>query len=201
MSSGSFPSDPSGLVTGAALAVDAAPRPGADVGPARQGSLFGVDPVEPDGQGALPDDLEAAPRGRGRPAGSRNRSTEEWSRFILTRYRSPLLGLAELAQASPLALQAELGGAPSKDKPDGCSLLEAVRIIMAAQTALAPYLHQKQPLAVDGGGVGLMQVIIQTGDGTDAGQTFDIRPIEETVEYQQLSAEGADLSESEGRNE
>jgi hypothetical protein len=197
--SGSFLSDPSGLVTAAALAVDARDRGDGGAAPV-QGQLFGVSPVEPDGQGALPD-LDAAPRGRGRPAGSRNRSTEEWSRFILTRYRSPLLGLAELAQATPLVLQAELGGAPDPVKGGGCTLVEAVRIIMAAQQALAPYLHQKQPTAIDGGGVGLMQVIIQTGDGADAGQAFDIRPIEETEEFQSLSADGFDLSEPEGRNE
>jgi len=195
-----FPPDPSGLVTGAALAIDASDW-GDDAGASQpQGSLFGADPAEPDGAGALPE-MEAAPRGRGRPAGSRNRSTEEWSRFILTRYRSPLLGLAELAQATPKDLQTDLGGAPVKDAPGGCTLVEAVRLIMAAQQALAPYLHQKQPLAIDAGGVGMMQVIIQTGNASDAGQTFDIQPIEETEEFQQLTAEGVDLSESDGRNE
>lgn len=193
-----FPPDPSGLVTGAALAVDAAPRPAG--GGQDQPSLFGADPVEPDGLGPV-DEVAAAPRGRGRPAGSRNRSTEEWSRFILTRYRSPLLGLAELAQATPVDLQRDLGGAPTKDKADGCTLVEAVKIIMAAQQALAPYLHQKQPLAIDAGGVGLMQVIINTGAGGNATRTFDIQPIEESVEYQELTEQGHDLSESDGRKE
>jgi hypothetical protein len=194
-----FPSDPSGLAP--ALSQGAALAAGDGQGDAAvQGSLFGVDPVEPDGIGEL--DIEAAPRGRGWPAGSRNRSTEDWSRFLLSRYRSPLVGLAELAQMTPKALQTELGGAPVKDGiGDSCTLTEAVRLIMAAQQALAPYLHQKQPLAIDGGGVGMLQVIIHTGDGSETGQAIDIQPIEETVEYQALTKSGVDLSEPSGRNE
>lgn len=164
-----------------------------------QGSLFGAEVAEPEGVGEL--ELEAAPRGRGRPPGSRNRSTEEWSRFLLTRYRSPLIGMAEIAQASPLELQRELGGAPVKGEPGGCSLVDALRLIMQAQQALAPYLHQKQPTAIDGGGVAMMQVIINAGDGSEAAETFDIRPIQETEEYQSLSDFDRETLENEGRNE
>ncbi|WP_417244352.1 hypothetical protein [Celeribacter sp.] len=192
------PRDPAGLVTGAELAARSAPGWADDPAPV-QGSLFGAEVAEPEGVGELA--LEAAPRGRGRPPGSRNRSTEEWSRFLLSRYRSPLLGLAEIAQASPLDLQRELGGAPAKDKPEGCSLVEALRLIMQAQQALAPYLHQKQPTAIDGGGVAMMQVIINAGSGSETGETFEILPVTETVEYQSLSAEEREGLENEGWNE
>lgn len=155
-----------------------------------QGSLFGATPLDPDGVGELP----AEKRGPGRPAGSKNKSTEEWSRFILTRYRSPLIGLAEIAQATPLALQDELGGAPSETNKGGVSLAECVKIIMAAQQALAPYLHQKQPTAIDTGGASLMTVIIDKGDGQGSDQ-IEIRPIQETEEYQALTIEGEAVSE------
>lgn len=176
------PSDPSGLATGFALAQGARPEGSGAPAPS-QGALFGAAPADADGVGALDWDAAPAPRGRGRPPGSRNRSTEDWSRYLLTRYRSPLIGLAEIAQASPAAMVAELGGA------EACSLLDALKVIMQAQQALAPYLHQKQPTAIDGGGVGLMTVIIQSGAGAEAAQAFDIRPIEESEEYQSLSHE------------
>ncbi|WP_131618208.1 hypothetical protein [Roseivivax marinus] len=164
-----------------------------------QGSLFGGEVPEPDGVGDLEE--PAKPRGRGRPPGSRNRSTDDWSKFLLTRYRSPLVGLAEIAQASPLELQRELGGSPSKENPDGCTLVEALRIIMQAQAALAPYVHQKMPTAIDGGGVAMMQVIVNAGTGSEAAETLEIRPVQETEEYQQLSESDRATLENEGRNE
>ena len=203
-----LPRDPAGLVTGAQAAVDAAGRPapvevaGWAAGPrpaeARQGSLFGAEVPEPDGVGALAPEVK--PRGRGRPPGARNRSTEEWSRYLLTRYRSPLVGLAEIAQAGPAELAAELSTGSGEDA-EVCTLVEALRLIMSAQQALAPYLHQKQPTAIDGGGVAMMQVVIHAGDGSEGGQAIDIRPVEESEEYQSLSPSDRARLESEGRNE
>ena len=172
-----------------------------------QGSLFGAVPPDPDGVGEL---AEAAPgerRGRGRPAGSRNRSTQEWSRFILSRYRSPLIGLAEIASATPAELQAALGGPPRPpaaggdgaegDGGGGVSLQACLSLIMQAQTSLAPYLHQKQPLAIDAGGVGMMTIIIQKGDGAtmEGARIMPVDDAEEIEENQGLEISGGGMSE------
>lgn len=50
----------------------------------------------------------SGPKG-GRPKGARNRTTEEWRAFILSRYRSPAVFLAELYSRTPAELSAELG--------------------------------------------------------------------------------------------
>lgn len=158
-------------------------------------------PPDPDGVGEL---AEAAPgerRGRGRPVGSRNRSTTEWSRFILSRYRSPLIGLAEIASATPAELQAALGGPPvaagEGEAGGGISLQACLSLIMQAQASLAPYLHQKQPLAIDAGGVGMMTIIIQKGDGTqiEGARILPIDDAEEIEQNQGLEISGAGMSE------
>lgn len=196
MTASRLPSDPSGLAAGAELARSLAPAEAEPV----QGSLFGAEPAEPDGVG----ELVAAPRGRGRPPGSRNRSTEEWARFLLTRYRSPLIGLAELAQMTPADLQAELGGEPNADGTGGPSLLDCLKQITAAQAALAPYLHQKQPTAVDAGGAGMFVLAIGdlgAGAAIEGARIAPIADAEEIEENQAVSVFADALSESEGRNE
>lgn len=83
-------------------------------------------------------DEQAQRRGPGRPAGSRNRSTNDWVDFIAARYRSPLLFLAETFTRPAAQLAAELG----------CDRLEAFKLQVTAAKELAPYMHQKQPVAV-----------------------------------------------------
>ncbi len=185
--------DPAGFAAGASAALE-----GGSIEPAApaQGSLFGAEPIDADGVG----ELAAEKRGPGRPAGSRNKSTEEWSRFILTRYRSPLLGLAEIAQMTPAQLQTELGGEPSEQNKGGANLAECLRIIMSAQQALAPYLHQKQATAIDTGGASLMTIVIEAGDGDAAGSGIKVLPINESEQNQPLTIEGNAVSEPEGRN-
>ena len=80
-------------------------------------------------------------RARGRPAGAQNKTTQAWRDWLLKHYRSPLLGLADLASADPIALAELLA----------CTRLEAVRLVKDAQAELAPYLHRKQPIAIDAG--------------------------------------------------
>lgn len=84
-------------------------------------------------------DDEAAKRsGPGRPPGSRNRSTNDWVDFIAARYRSPLLFLAEAYSRPAAQLAIELD----------CSRQKAFELQLDAAKNLAPYMHQKQPLAV-----------------------------------------------------
>ena len=103
----------------------------------------GTDPAE--GQGR---------RGPGRPAGSRNRRTQDWVDYILAKYPSPLEALASCYARSVDVLMAELK----------CSRLDAYKIQQAAAANLAPYIHQKQPMAMQIEGKGMVQLIIQGVD-------------------------------------
>lgn len=108
-------------------------------------------------------------KGPGRPAGSRNKNTEAWRSFILSRYQSPLVAMAETFNRSLAELAKDLGYADRKDA-DGKlvpitpgEMLELLKIQMQCAKEIAPYLHSKQPIGVDLGEGGLMQLIINTG--------------------------------------
>lgn len=94
--------------------------------------------------GALPEGRTArqavlrGPRGPGRPAGARNKATLEWRDYLLQRYGSALIGLAEIAARSPADLALELG----------CKPLEAFDRQLKALIELAPYEHGKMPVEV-----------------------------------------------------
>lgn len=111
------------------------------------------------------------PTGPGRPAGSLNRRTVEMADYLLSRYKSPLEVLAQIAVSPIDELSASLG----------CTKLEALQEVRLAAIALKDHLHSKMPLAVDvtnrkvihlvigeipggdpnvgGGGVGLSEII------------------------------------------
>ncbi|HRN83274.1 MAG TPA: hypothetical protein PK857_00520 [Hyphomicrobium sp.] len=109
-----------------------------------------------------------APRtGRaGRPKGARNRSTEEWRRHMLSRYRSPLVFLAEMWSRTPAELAQQLGlykfhegklvtvrvrnpdTGEERDEPV-LATGEAAAMQQSAAIAALPYLHQKLPQAVE----------------------------------------------------
>lgn len=78
-------------------------------------------------------------RGVGRPLHSRNKRTVEWAEYLLTRYASPLEVLAQMAVARVDELAARLG----------CTKFEAYQEKRLAAIALVPFIHQKQPLAVN----------------------------------------------------
>lgn len=81
----------------------------------------------------------ASKRSGGRQAGTRNRRTLEWANYLLSRYTSPLEVLAQIG-AMPTAVLAASAG---------CTTLEALQERRLAAIALAPYVHQKQAIAVD----------------------------------------------------
>ena len=81
----------------------------------------------------------AVRNGAGRPQGSRNRATVEAAEWILSRFRSPLAFLAEVYTRPAKLLAKELG----------CDVLEAFRLQQAAALGLAPYIHRKQPTALE----------------------------------------------------
>ena len=106
---------------------------------------------------------EARRRGPGRPPGARNKSTDAWRDFILARYQSPLIALAETYSRSVVDLKDELG----------CSLLEAFQLQQQAAKELAPYLHSKMPQAVQVDAKGDFTLIIEGGAGGAVGVPGD----------------------------
>lgn len=111
---------------------------------ARQAGL----PLAPVGE---PEDAPPEPvMSGGRPAGSVARKTAEWQQFILTRYRSPLVGLAEIAARPARDLAQELG----------CTPLEAFDRQLKALAELAPYVHSKMPAAVQHEGAPTVPILL-----------------------------------------
>lgn len=149
-----------------------APVPGSDAA-AEQLSLLPDMPLcEIAGGAASAENEYSAPRGRGRPAGAKNKNTEEWRNYLLSRYRSPLEVLAETYSRSIIQLAADLGYLVRDEKgritrtPKPDELEGLLKIQLQCAKELAPYVHQKQPMAIDAGENGLMQLIINTGAAT-----------------------------------
>lgn len=101
---------------------------------------------------------EAGKRARGRPAGSQNRRSDDLRNYLLTMgYRDPALILADIANADPLELAAELSAPyrPAKG-PHAGQLVEnsitpdvALKLIKDAAAELMPYFHAKRPQEVN----------------------------------------------------
>lgn len=90
------------------------------------------------------------PRGAGRPPGAKNKNTEEWRDYLLSRYRSPLEGLAQTYTLPIEEIQKMLN----------CTKLEAFKLQIAAMKELAPYVHQKMPQAIEMGEGGLINLVM-----------------------------------------
>jgi hypothetical protein len=175
-----IPLDPDGLKA-AAAGVGA---PEADE--VEQADLFGSSPLA----GLADDPATLFPQlKRGRPPGARNKSTEEWRAFMHRQYRSPLLFLADLVSLDPKALRDKVMQA---DRDAGVkreiSLMDVLQLQRQAAEALAPYLHRKQPIAIDAGEgqplpyinmiVAGAEVLGQHwGQGADKAKEFEPRPL------------------------
>lgn len=139
---------------------------------------------------------EGAGRGPGRPKGAKNKNTEAWRNYLLHRYESPLVALAEVYSRPVAELAADLG---LKARPTYEQALELMKIQLQCAKELAPYVHQKQPMAVEASGDGLMQLIIQplaaSPEQVENAGEMAINFIDvESVENQSLSAsENSDL--------
>lgn len=125
------------------------------------------------------DPVRAERDGPGRPPGSRNKRTAELVRFISANYRHPLLFLAETFNRPASELAAALK----------CSIEEAFKMQLVAAKELAPYVAQKQPIAVQvqaSGEVRLTLVTPQKRPGARPGDGAKV--ISGTVVNQPLSA-------------
>lgn len=138
-------------------------------------------------------------RGAGRPPGAKNKNTEAWREFILARYPSPLQGLAEIMSRNVCDLAAELGYLKKDERgrvvrrplPD--ELRELLKIQIAAMKELAPYVHSKQPIAVEAGEHGLISLVINAGGESQQKQEVSFADILEfnDDEFNELSERGA----------
>lgn len=151
---------------GLVAAVEAA---GTGEAPAAEGEQLALLPLSERGAEAPADlaDMEPGRRGPGRPAGARNKRTEDWVRYLTSRYRSPLVGLAEIYSRKVSELAAELGFGSLT--PEVALKLLAAQI--EAMKALAPYVHQRQPLAVQIDERRTVRLVVEEYDGkaADAG--------------------------------
>lgn len=140
--------------------------------------------------------------GKGRPAGAKNKSTQEWRDYLLARFESPLVGIATIATASLPQLRAELNEVCGFHVDRNLSIGDAIQLMKIRQEArkeLAPYLHSKQPIAIEGGQNGLVQLIINHGsaDQRPASEALDIEFIKTESESNQ-SLSDRDFQESNG---
>lgn len=119
----------------------------------------------------------------GRPAGSVARHTAEWRQLILTRYRSPLVAMAETYSRPVEELAKELG----------CTRREAFEIQMRAAAELAPFVHSKMPIAVQGEGLPQVGITlaVSAGAAAEMGVALPPIPLPRTVVNQALG-EGDD---------
>ncbi len=89
--------------------------------------------------GQMGRDLWGKPRrGGGRPAGAKNRSTEAWRAYFLASHRDPLLAAADIYSMPVEELAMRLR----------CDPLDAMKLQLRAAEVVAPYVHQKLPLAI-----------------------------------------------------
>lgn len=133
---------------GVSAALDQAVQGEADMAEVVQAGLF--EELEPCETGNLtaPSPLAAAlpsaVRKPGRPKGSKNRRTEAVTAWLLTQHRHPLSVMMEAYSMSPTAFAKAIGIA----SPDSDTLLDIVKLQLRMAEAVAPYVAQKLPQAV-----------------------------------------------------
>lgn len=136
-----------------------APVPGAAA--AQQLALLPLRRVVQDEENAEP---VSPPRGAGRPKGAKNKSTAEWREYLLSRYSAPLIALAETYSRTLAQFAADLGF--KLEDLDFDQRLALFNVQLQCAKEMAPYVHQKQPIAIEGGEHGLIQLIINSGAAT-----------------------------------
>lgn len=79
-------------------------------------------------------------RKAGRPKGAKNKSTKEWVEYFMTTVKeSPLIALGRLYAQDTVQLARKLQ----------CKREDAMKMQISAAVAVLPYVHQKQPLAIE----------------------------------------------------
>lgn len=145
-----------------------ATTPAADAGGV-QAELLGevaADPAHGAGDGQAIERTGKA----GRPKGAKNRSTAETVRYLLTFGQGPLVGMAKIVNMID-----QTTGFPDFRRIAeliGSEREEAAKFWASCARELAPYMHQKLPMAVDiKTGADLKVLIINARDTIDAPPT------------------------------
>lgn len=139
------------------------------------------------------DGKRITPNGRGRPRGSVNKSTADTVKYILSKGRHPLIALAEVVATPIDVLAATLG----------CKKIEAAEFWRKCNDSLAPYVAQKQPMAlqVETANAGMLMLQIGTGGqgGAGSGNAFglDMRLVAGSIPANQESEQNQGLIEGE----
>lgn len=107
-----------------------------------------------------------ARRGPGRPPGAKNKNTEAWREYLLSKYRNPLEVLAQTYSCSIEQLARALGKTTALTFDQA---VELYKLQITAAKELAPYLNQKMPMAVEAGENGLIQLVINQAGAAAAG--------------------------------
>lgn len=144
--------------------------------------------------------MDTAKRARGRPKGAQNRRSADLANYLLTMgYRDPALNLADLANASPVALAVELACLPAVPNATPELLMEAalkaglldrdqvVKImskaydmIEDANSELMPFFHAKKPqeIHVSKQVMGVMIVGDMPTERRDEGSMMNLTAVE-----------------------
>jgi hypothetical protein len=99
-------------------------------------------------------------RGMGRPRGSRNRRAREVAEELIRRYGSPLEGATKIAATDVLAP----GALEDLARTLGCAKFEAAEWWRRVLDTVLPYLHQRQPQAVEVEDVPRIVIVSRAGD-------------------------------------
>lgn len=102
-------------------------------------------------------------RGRGRPLNAQNRATRQMRNFLLQNFTDPAVGLASSGLCSTLA--ASVVKARALAQALGCKKIEALDFMRRCSEGTLPYVHSKQPLAVQLNG---KVAVLRIGLGGDA---------------------------------
>lgn len=167
-------------------------------------------------EASAPLPLPVAPQAegrRGRPPGARNKSTDEWVRYFLGRYRSPLTGLAELYTRPLEELVDEMQRMADKHKSwvetkDGgrwervaISPLEVLKMQRDAMVAILPYIHKRQPMALEIEQKPRGIVVLGSLDMADVGDVDDLAlPLGPAIENTDISG-APDAQSDEAKSE
>lgn len=99
------------------------------------------------------DQKRIVPNGPGRPKGSVNKSTAELVKLIQSKGRHPLLAMAEIVATPIDVIAATLN----------CSKLDAADYHRKVMSDLAPYVAQRQPVAVQVEGANAGMLVLNIG--------------------------------------